>query len=138
MLKRMTYIASLTFFLLVLGYLIVFRQSSFFHRQMIIYLMELSVVIGALSYIYVGYTKSIHTLVIRTALHYLLLLAVLGLAVVLFLPIPLWPSRVLWMWIIYTILYAIFWVIIIRIGKVQTVDLNNRLKDYQDKHRDDQ
>lgn len=136
MIKRMVFITSLTFFMLMVGYLVVFPNAGFFHRQMISYLMMLSAVIGVLSYIYVGYTKSAATLAIRTVLHYFLLLAVLALSLVLFIPIPLWPSRIFWLWLIYTILYAIFWIIIFRIGQVQTKDLNERLKEYLKKHND--
>lgn len=137
MIKRIINVTTLTFTLLMVAYLLIFRQVSFFPRNMIGYLLILSSIIGLLSYIYVGYTKSSGALVWRTVAHYLLLLAVLSVSIYLFTVIPLWPLRIFWLWLLYTIVYAIFWVILFTVGARSTRQLNDRLKHYQEQYKDE-
>lgn len=135
MLKRIVFVTTSSFFLLVTGYLVIFNQVSFFPRQMLQYLMILSVIIGLLSYVYLGYTKAKVTLAIRTAIHYVLLMGVLAVSLILFTAIPLWPMRIFLLWLLYTVVYAVFWIIIISIGLRSNKDLNQRLKDYHERNK---
>lgn len=137
MFKRIINVTTLTFTLLMLAYLVIFNRVSFFPQNVIWYLLILSGIMGMLSYIYVGYTHSTIALVWRTIAHYLLLLVVLSVSIILFTVIPLWPLRIFWLWLLYTLVYAVFWVIIFTLGARSNRHLNDRLKHYQEQHRDE-
>jgi len=137
MLKRIVNVTTLTFTLLMLVYLVIFHRVSFFPQNVIWYLLTLSAIMGLLSYIYVGYTRSTSALIWRTVAHYFLLMMVLAVSIIIFTVIPLWPLRVFWLWLLYTIVYTIFWVIIFTLGARSTRHLNDRLKDYQNQHKDE-